>query len=99
MLDTRWRIADHIFVGLIKLLEHAPNAILRQGLFIARLRGRQDVELIAALIPNQRLIEIGLPIDDIGKVIDDAALAAHDQIEIAQPDVEIDHHRSMATLR
>src|SRR5262249_28644107 len=37
--------------------------------------------------------------DDVDEVEDDAPLAAHDEVEIAQADVEVDHHRLLAAHR
>ena len=43
--------------------------------------------------------ELGVALDDVDEVEDDAALGAHDEIEVAQADVEIDHHDVLAALR
>src|SRR5262249_26520179 len=36
---------------------------------------------------------------DVDQVIDHPAFGAHDQIEVAQPDVEVDHHDVLPGLR
>jgi hypothetical protein len=43
--------------------------------------------------------QLRFAVDDIDQVVDDAPLAAHDQVEVAQPDVEVDDHRFVPALR
>src|SRR5205085_12059584 len=59
-------------------------------------RGRKNIEIVVALILNQRLIEIGVAVDHIDEIEHNAALAAHHEIEVAQSDVEINDHCLMA---
>jgi hypothetical protein len=63
-----------------------------QRVLVAGLRSGQDEEIavLAVLVLDQRLGERRFAVEDIDQVIDDAALAAHDQVEVAQADVEID---------
>ncbi len=82
-----------------QLLEHATDALLGQCVLVAGLRGRQHIEVVAAFVANQRLVEIGLLIDDIDEIVDDAPLASHDEIQVAQTDIEIDDDRAMTALR
>ena len=49
------------------------------------------------LVLDQRLRERRFAVDDVDQVIDDAPLAAHDQVQIAQADVKIDDGRFEAT--
>jgi hypothetical protein len=55
-------------------------------------------KILHALVANQRLIQVGLVVNDIDEVVHDPALAAHDQIQVAQADIKIDHHGSIAAL-
>ena len=90
VLDARRAVADDVVELLLQLLEHPLDAVALQRVLVAGLRGREDVEIVVALVLDQRLVEVGVAVDDVDEVEDDAALAAHDQIEVAQPDVEID---------
>src|SRR5690606_40157055 len=45
---------------------------------------------LEALVADQRLLERGLALDHVDEVVDHPALAAHDQVEVAQADVEVD---------
>ncbi len=42
-------------------------------------------------------MQLGLAIDDVDEVEHHAALATHDEVEVAQADVEIDNNRFVAT--
>ena len=55
------------------------------------LRGGQDVEVFAVFVFNQGLVECGFALDDVDEVIHDAAFATHNQVEVAQTDVEVDY--------
>ena len=66
------------------------NASAIQGILIPRLRRGQDVEAIDPFVLDQSLVQAGIPVDHIDEIENDPALAAHDQIEITQPYVEID---------
>src|SRR5581483_9938348 len=48
---------------------------------------------------DQRLIEVSVAIDDINEIEHDAALAPHDQVEVAQADVEVDDDGPMPPQR
>ena len=45
----------------------------------------------ALFVLDHRLVKIRFAVDHVDQVIDDAPLAAHDQVEVAQADVEVDH--------
>ena len=96
VLDAGRAVADDVVELLPQLFEHALDALALQRILVARLRGREDVEIVVALVLDQRLIEVGVTVDDIDEVEDDAPLATHDQIEVAQPDIEIDHNGPVA---
>jgi hypothetical protein len=63
-----------------------------QRILVAGLRSGQheQIAVIAVLVLDQRLSECRFAVEDIDQVIDDAALTAHDQIEVAQADIKID---------
>src|SRR5699024_6445161 len=82
-----------------QLAQHLLDTFIGEGILVACLRRRQDIQAIDALVANQRLFERCLAVDDVDKIEDDTALAAHDKVKIAQPDVEIHHRRLVAALR
>ena len=49
------------------------------------------------LVLDQGLVQGGFLVDHIDQVVHHAAFAAHDEVEIAQADVEIDHYGFVAT--
>jgi len=55
------------------------------------LRCRQDVEVFAVFVFNQGLVESRFAVDNVDEVIYDAAFATHNQVKVAQTDVEVDH--------
>ena len=61
-----------------------------QRVLVAGLRGRQDVQVLDPLVLDQRLMQADAVVDDVDEVEHDPALAAHDQVEVAQADVEVD---------
>ncbi|MNT94692.1 hypothetical protein D3C72_2364320 [compost metagenome] len=44
------------------------------------------------LVLDQRLGQRRFFVDDVDQVVHHAAFAAHDQVQITQADVEVDHH-------
>ena len=77
----------HVFA---QCAEHAFHAFLAQGILVAGLGGGQDEQVIHLLVLDHRLFDIGIAIDHIDQVIDHAALATHDQVQVAQAHVKID---------
>src|SRR5690606_36635927 len=66
------------------------DALEGQCILVAGLAGGQHVEVLQALVLDQRLGQGGVAIDDVDEVIHHAALAADDQVQITQTDVEVD---------
>ena len=75
------------------------DALLGERVLVARLRGRQQMQRLDALVADQRLRQLGVALHDVDEVVDDAPLGAHDEVEVAQPDVEIDDDDVLARLR
>src|SRR5690606_29685757 len=75
---------------VLELLEYLLDALFGQRVLVAGLRGGQDEQVLAVPVLDECLIELGLAIDDVDQVVYDATLAAHDQVEVAQADVEVD---------
>src|SRR5690606_31669684 len=93
------RITDDILVILGKLLQNLAHPLDRECILVTGLGGRQDKEILATLVLDQGLIERRLAVDHVDQVVDDPALTAHDEIQIAQPDVEVDDGGFMPTQR
>src|SRR5690606_6628772 len=74
-----------------QVLEHLLDAFLGEGVLVAGLRGSQHVQVVEALVLDQGLLEGGLAVDDVDEVVHHAPLATHDQVEVPQADVEVDH--------
>jgi hypothetical protein len=75
---------------VFQFLQHLFDAFFGQRVLVAGLRGGQHVQVVAVLVLDQRLGQRGFAVDDIDQVINDAAFATHDQVEVAQADVEVD---------
>src|SRR3546814_9276195 len=80
-------------------LHDALPSFTGQGVFIASLRCGQNEQVFKLFIAYQRLVKGGLALNDIDEVIDHTAFAAHDQVQVAQADVEIDDDGFMAFHR
>jgi hypothetical protein len=76
-----------------------PDAVLGQRVLVAGLAGGQHEQVVADLVLDQRLVEVGLAVDHVDQVVDHAPLAAHDQVEVAQADVEVDDGGLVAAQR
>jgi hypothetical protein len=66
------------------------DAVLRQRVLVTRLAGGEHEKVVALLVLDQGLVQVGFAVDDIDQVVHHAALATHDQVEVAQADVEVD---------
>src|SRR5690554_2422571 len=90
-------LTDNIVHPLGQLVEYPLYAFFGQGVFVTGLGGRQDPEVIAMLILDQGLGQVGFLIDHIDEIINDAALAVHDQVQVAQAHVKVDDGSFVAT--
>ena len=57
------------------------------------------MQRLEPLVLDQRLPERAVALNYVHEVIDDATLASHDEIEIAQADVEVDDRDLLPTAR
>ncbi len=90
-LNPGRRVADDVGEAhVVELLEHVFHALHGERVFVAGLRGGEDEQVVALLVLDQRLGELGLALNDVDEVVHHAALAAHDEVEVAQADVEVD---------
>ena len=54
------------------------------------------MQVIDPLVTDQRLIEAGFTLNHVDQVVHYTPLAAHDEIQVAQPHIEIDHYGLVA---
>ena len=77
--------------SIFQLVEHLFHPFTGQGVFVTRLRSRENVEVLGALVFNQRPVQRGIALNDVHKVIHDATLTSHDEVEVTQADIEVDN--------
>src|SRR5258705_7094146 len=97
-LDAGGAVADHPVELAAQLPDDRGDAVLGQRVLVASLRGRQQPERLEPLVANEGLRELGDALDDIHDIEHDAAFRSHHQIEVAQPDIEIDHRDLLTSL-
>src|SRR5690606_26382802 len=97
LLDTRRRIADDVIEGFAQLIENAFHSLQSQRVLVPGLGRRQDVEVVRALVLDQRLNEVRVAVDQVDEVVHHTTLAAHDQVEVTQPYIEVDDDRLVST--
>ena len=98
-LDASRAVADHPVEPLAQFIDDALHAFFGQRVLVARLRGGEQVERVDALVANQRLAEVRVALRDVDEVEHHAAFGAHDEIEVAQADVEVDDRDLLPGLR
>ncbi|MEH2577241.1 hypothetical protein V1272_006576 [Bradyrhizobium sp. AZCC 1708] len=59
----------------------------------------QQPEIFQPLVADQGLRQLGDTLHHVDEVEHHAAFGAHHQIEVAQADIEIDHHDALPALR
>src|SRR5260370_24450336 len=96
MLDPGRAVADDIVEVFLELVEHPLDPVALQRFLVPRLRRREDVKVVVALIPDQCLVELSGAVEYIDEIEHNAALAPHDQVEVAQPDIEVDNDSPLA---
>ena len=50
------------------------------------------MQILDILVADQRLIQGRFALNDIDEIVDDAAFAAHNEVEVTKTDVEVDHN-------
>ena len=96
-LDAGRRVAHDVVEAVFgKAVEHLLDAFLGQCILVAGLAGGQHVQVVVALVLDQRLLQRGFAVDDVDEVVHHAPLATHDQVEVAQADVEVDDRDFLA---
>ena len=82
-----------------EFIEYAAHPLTGECILVAGLRRGQHVQRVDSLVLDQRLLEHAVALNDVHEVVNDTPLAPHDQIEVAQSDVKVDHGDALATLR
>ena len=82
-----------------QIVDDLADALFGQRVLVAGLRGRQQPEILQPLVADQRLRQLCDALHHVDEVEHDAAFGAHDEVEVAQADVEIDDHDLVAALR
>ena len=99
LLDAGGRIAQNEIEAVgDEFVEHATHAFERQRILVACLRSCEHEQRVDAFVFDQRLFQRRFALDDVDEVVHHAALAAHDQVEVAQADVEVDDGDFLAAL-
>ncbi|MOA20892.1 hypothetical protein D3C78_1413620 [compost metagenome] len=95
-LDTRRRVADDVLELCFEVHQYLFDAFLGQCVLVAGLAGGKYVQVLKALVLDQGLLQVGFAVDHVDEVVNHAALAAHDQVEVTQAHVEVDDDRLVA---
>ncbi len=98
-LDAGRAVADDPIEERPELADYAVDAVLGERVLVPRLRGGEQEERIDALVANERLRQLGHALDDVDQVVDHAPLGPHEEIEIAQADIEVDDGDPLAAAR
>ncbi len=96
--DPGRAVADHPVEPFPQLLDHPLDAIGGQRILVARLRGRQQRQVVDSLVADQCLGKLGVALNDVDQVEHHAPLRAHHQVQIAQPYIEVDDNHVLALL-
>src|SRR5260370_5208957 len=96
VLDPGRAVADDIVEVFLQLVEHPLDPVPLQRFLVPPLRRREDVKVVVAVIPDQCVVELSVAVDDIDEIEHNAAFAPHDQVEVAQPDIEVDNDSPLA---
>ena len=81
-----------------QLRDDAGDAVFGEGVLVARLRGRQQIEIFQPLVANERLRQLRDAVDDVDQIEHHASFGAEHQVEVAQPDIEVDDDDLLALL-
>ena len=97
-LDAGGAVANDPVEFGAQFVDHLGDTLVGQRVLVAGLRCRQEIQILQALVADQRLRQFCDTVDDIDQVEHDAALGAQHQVEIAQADVEVDDDDLLAVL-
>src|SRR6185312_238583 len=92
LLDASGRVNQREVELASELFTQRSHLLRRNGVLLARLWRRDQIQAVETLVPDHRLAQFAGALDDIDEVIDDAILQTEDDIEVAQTDIGIDQH-------
>jgi len=84
-LDAGGAVAQHPVKALAKLGDDAPDTFFRQCVLVLGLRGRQQRQVFQPLVADQRLRQLGVALDHVDEVEDDAPLAPTQSRPLDEP--------------
>ena len=73
-----------------QLLDDFGDPVFGQRVLVAGLRCGKQVQSLQALVANERLRKLCHAVDDVDQIKDHASLGSQHEVEVAQPDIEID---------
>jgi len=79
--------------------DDALDPLIGQGILVPRLGRRKQPQILEALVADERLRELCDAVHHVDKVEYNASFRPHDEVEIAQADVEIDNYDFFPALR
>ena len=98
--DARGRVTHDVVKAHARQIgQHLFHAVLREGVLVTRLAGGQHEQVVALLVLDEGLVQVGLAMDDVDQVVHHTAFATHDQVEVAQAHVKVDDRRLEAAQR
>src|SRR5690606_35456941 len=91
VFDTGGGVTDDVVDPVPQFLQNPLHAVDRQRFFVTGLGGWKDEEVIYILVLDKRLVQGCFLVDHVDEVIDHASFAIHDQVQVTQTDIEVDH--------
>lgn len=91
LLDAGRTVDDDIIVFPLQLQDDVLDLLRRDVGLVLRLGGGQHVQLLEPLVLDERLLQAAAPLCNVHEIVDDPVLKPHDDVQIAQADIGIDH--------
>src|SRR5690606_14235789 len=91
VFDTGGGVADDVVDPVGQLLQNPLHASRAERVFIPGLGSWENEEVIYILVLDQCLVQGRFLVDHVDEVINHASLAVHDQVQVTQAAVEVDH--------
>ena len=77
---------------LLQLGAQLPELRGVNGVLVPCLGGGNQIELALMLVPDHGLVELAITLDYVDQVVNYAVLQPHDHVQVAQPNVGVDHN-------
>ncbi len=94
--DARRTVDQHVVEALAQRGDQRLHLLGFDFVFFTRLRRREQEEIVAMLVGDERVVDAGALFEDVEQVMLDAALQSEHDVEIAQTDVGIDENDARA---